>query len=109
MQKDELIQLHTFLLQLKTHLEDLVEQDNGTEFLSYEKLNVSPYQVYKSKREHKLAVFTLSKGIATLLSNNHCPGLGKISNRLELMCERFMTNKEKETLLHNSEEPLVRS
>lgn len=98
MQKDELIQLHTFLLQLKTHLEDMVENNGGREFLNYEKLNVTPYQVYKSKREHKLAVFTLSKGIANLMSNNKCPGLEKISNRLNQMSGRFMTNKEKELI-----------
>ena len=96
MQKDELIQLHTFLLQLKTHLEDIVANNGGIEFFSYKKLDVSPHQVYKSKREHKLAVFTLSKGIATLLSNNNCPGLEKVSNRLDQMAERFMTEKEKE-------------
>jgi len=98
MQKDELIQLHTFLLQLKTHLEEMVENNGGVEFLSYEKLDVTPYQVYKSKREHKLAVFTLSKGIATLLAHNNCPGLEKISNRLYQMSERFMTEKEKELI-----------
>lgn len=98
MQKDELIQLHTFLLQLKTHLEDMVENNGGGEFFQYEKLDVTPYQVYKSKREHKLAVFTLSKGIAELLSNNNCPGLEKVSNRLDQMSARFMTNKEKELI-----------
>lgn len=98
MQKDELIQLHAFLLQLKTHLEGLVENNGGSEFIFYKKLDVTPYQVYKSKREHKLAVFTLSRGIATLLSNNRYPGLDKVSNRLEQMSERFMTDKEKELL-----------
>ena len=98
MQKDELIQLHTFLLQLKTHLEDIVEHNGGAEFNPYVKLDVTPYQVYKSKREHKLAVFTLSRGIAQLLAHNNCPGLEKISNRLDQMSERFMTNKEKENM-----------
>ena len=96
MQKDELIQLHTFLLQLKTHLEEMVDNNGGIEFQYYEKLDVTPYQVYKSKREHKLAVFTLSRGIADLMLNNSCPGLEKISNRLDQMAGRFMTNKEKE-------------
>jgi len=98
MQKDELIQLHTFLLQLKIHLEDMVKNNGGAEFIPYKKLDVTPYQVYKSKREHKLAVFTLSRGIATLMSNNNCPGLEKVSNRLDQMAERFMTEKEKELL-----------
>ncbi len=95
MQKDELIQLHTFLLQLKTHLEDIVKNNGINAFMPYEKLDITPYQVYKSKREHKLAVFSLSKGIADLLSNNDCPGLEKISSRLDQMSERFMTSKEK--------------
>ena len=98
MQKDELIQLHTFLLQLKTHLDEMVNNDGGAAFSCYQKLNVTPFQVYKSKREHKLAVFTLSQGIASLLSNNNCPGLEKISNRLDQMAERFMTDKEKQIL-----------
>ena len=95
MQKDELIQLHTFLLQLKTHLDDMVDNNDGLEFQSYDKLNVTPYQIYKSKREHKLAVFTLSEGIATLLSHNNYPGLEKVSNRLHQMSEGFMTEKGK--------------
>ena len=99
MEKDGLIQLHTFLLQLKTHLEDIVENNGGCEFMLYEKIDVSPFQIYKSKREHKLAVFTLSKGIADLLSNNNRPGLEKISSRLNQMSERFMTRKEKERIL----------
>ena len=98
MQKDELIQLHTFLLQLKTHLNDMVDNNGGLEFQSYDKLNVTPYQVYKSKREHELAVFTLSKGIAILLSHNNYPGLEKVSNRLGQMSERLMTEKEKELI-----------
>jgi len=100
MQKDELIQLHTFLLQLKAHLEDIVENDGPKSFIFYERLDITPYQVYKSKREHKLAVFALSQGIADLLSNNDCPGLEKISGRLCQMSERFMTNKEKD-MIHN--------
>ena len=94
MEKDELIQLHTFLLQLKTHLDDMVENNGGPEFQSYDRLNVTPHQIHKSKREHKLAIFTLSTGIANLLSNNNCPGLKKVSNRLNQMSERSMTEKE---------------
>jgi len=95
MQKDELIQLHTFLFQMKTHVEELCEK-NGCDFSLYENLDITPYHVYKSKREHKLAVFSLSKGIADLLSNNQIPGFTKISSRLENMATRFMTDKEKE-------------
>jgi hypothetical protein len=98
MQKDELIPLHTFLLQLKTHLEEIIGADGIEQFEIYNVLNVTPYQVYKSKREHTLAVFTLSKGIADLLIENRFMGLEKISSRLEMMAERFMTEKEKDLI-----------
>ncbi len=99
MQKDELIQFHTFLLQLKNHLEEMFDNYDVLVFQSYDKLNVTPYQIYKSKREHKLAVFTLSRGIANLLSNNDYPGLEKVSNCLGQISERFMSEKEKRFML----------
>ena len=105
MQKDELIQLHSFLLQLKIHLEEIVGMDGIEQFEIYNILNVTPYQVYKSKREHTLAVFTLSKGIADLLLGNRFTGLEKISTRLEMMSERFMTEKEKD-LINRIEVPV---
>ena len=98
MQKDELIQFHTFLLQLKSNLGDIVDNNGGGEFQSYYKLNISPNQVYKSKREHRVALFMLSEGIATLLSNNNCPGFEKTSKRLSQMTEHNMTEKEKELI-----------
>ena len=98
MQKDELIQFHTFLLELKSNLGDIVDNNGGGEFQSYDKLNISPNQVYKSKREHRVAIFTLSEGIATLLSNNNCAGFEKTSKRLGQMTEHIMTEKEKELI-----------
>ena len=67
MQKDEIIQLHVFLLQLRTQLANMMEKDNSQAFLSYDEMNILPQQVHKTKNEHKLAVFELSKGIAKLL------------------------------------------
>jgi hypothetical protein len=100
MQKDELIQLHTFLYQMRTQLEQICESNGGCKSTMYEKLEITPYQIHKSKREHKLAVFTLSKDIAAMISNNnHDAGLEKIANRLDQMMLRFMTEKEK-TLMH---------
>ena len=95
MQKDELIQLHTFLYQIRTHLEQMCD-NNGCEGNHYERLEITPYQIHKSKREHKLAVFTLSKDIAGILSSsNGDMGLEKIANRLDQMALRSMTEKEK--------------
>ena len=98
MQKDELIQFHMFLLELKSNLGGIVDSNGGGEFHSYDKLNISPNQVYKSKREHRVAIFTLSEGIATLLSNNNCAGFEKTSKRLGQMIEHIMTEKEKELI-----------
>jgi hypothetical protein len=96
MQKDELIQLHTFLYQMRSVVESLYE-NNGCNCHHYEKLDITPYQIHKSKREHTLAVFTLSKDIAGMMSDNHIDsGLEKIVNRLDQMALRFMTEKEKE-------------
>ena len=99
MQKDELIQLHTFLYQMRTHIEQIFN-NNGCDCKNYEKLEITPYQIHKSKREHKLAVFTLSKDIADIISNNDSElGLDKIAGRLDQMANRFMTDKEKELML----------
>ena len=95
MQKDELIQFHMFLLQLKNHLEDMIDNYDGWEFQSYEKLDVSPYQIYKSKKDHEIAIFTLIKGIENLFSNNNFIDLKKNSNKINNTPERFMTKKEK--------------
>ncbi len=99
MQKDELIQFHMFLFQLKNHLEGLFDNYKGLEFQSYEKLNITPHQVYKSKREQELAIFILSRGIANFLSYNNFPGLEKTSNRLGQISERHITEKEKRFIL----------
>ena len=102
MQKDELIQLHTFLYQIRSQLEQMYEKNNGNNGnnghdSSYAKLMITPYQIHKSKREHKLAVFTLSKDIAGIISTNtKDPSLEKIATRLDQMALRFMTEKERE-------------
>lgn len=87
-QKDEIIQFHTFLLQLRTYLENIVENNNPQAFLSYEKLNIGPHKIHKSKKEHKLAVFELSKGITGLLQESNCSGFQRIYDDLEKMCNR---------------------
>ena len=88
-QKEELIQLHTFLLQLRTQLENMTENNNSQAFLSYDKLNIGPHKINRDKNEHKLAVFELCKGIASLLLENNCYVFQKIYDDLERMCIRF--------------------
>jgi len=62
-QKDELIQIHAVLVNVRRYL----EHNNGGEgsFGEYDGLGIAPHHLHRSKREHKLAVFTLSKNIAS--------------------------------------------
>lgn len=89
MQKDELIQLHSFLLQLRFNLENMYNYHDGRLFWSYDELGVTPHQIFKSKNDHNLAVFELSKGIANLLKENDCPFSKKIFDNFESICDRF--------------------
>ena len=69
MHKDEIIQLHGFLLQVRSFIEDSIELKKDDVFSSYEKLDVGPQHVVKSKDNQKSAVFELCKGIKNLLQN----------------------------------------
>ena len=66
MHKDELIQLHTLLCQVKAHFERSMTV-NG-HFKDYETYGVSPQHIHKSKLQHKRAVFLLGKDLAETLS-----------------------------------------
>jgi len=64
MQKDELIQLHMFLLQIKSYFEKHWNYQNTVDFFSrYNQLEVQPQQVFKSKKDHRYAVLELCKGL----------------------------------------------
>jgi hypothetical protein len=67
MNKEEIIQLHLFLLHLRNLIEPLHQNPNS--YQSYEEHGIYPQHVNKSKKLHKQAVFELSKGIAESLSN----------------------------------------
>ena len=86
MNKDELIQIHVFLRQLRIHLEDMTGCNDSQVFSSYDSLSVGPYQIQKSKDEHRLAVFELCKGIAALLKQNDPSIFKKIYNSLDNVC-----------------------
>lgn len=66
MHKDELLQLHSLLCQVKRFMEDAGLPLNG-EFHEYEDLEVSPQHIHKSKTDHKRAVFMLGKGLSEVV------------------------------------------
>lgn len=63
MHKDELLQLHSLLCQLKRYFEECGLPLRG-EFVEYDALAVSPQHIHKSKTDHKRAVFLLGKGLS---------------------------------------------
>lgn len=80
MQKDELIQMHTLLCQIKNHLQStgVAPEDS---FEEYESLGVSPVHVHRSKGEHKRAIFLLGKELAQFASSGDLSGPAMVGNR----------------------------
>ena len=74
MYKDEMIQLHQFLVYV---LKYLAEDDQITNDCSeYISLKISPHHIHKTKAEHKHAIFVLCKIIAQVVAdkeNNSIP------------------------------------
>ena len=62
MKKEEMVHLHLILAQSKIHYEEA-----GCEFPKYNELDITPFQVHRSKEEHKQAVFVLA---TELVSNS---------------------------------------
>nr|AAU84355.1 hypothetical protein GZ9D8_24 [uncultured archaeon GZfos9D8] len=63
MKKEELVHLHLLLAQLKKYCE---ETGLDCDFTKYNELDISPFQVHRSKEEHKQAVFVLVTELASM-------------------------------------------
>ena len=67
MYKDEMIQLHQFLVYV---LKYLAEDDQITNDCSeYITLKISPHHIHKTKAEHKHAIFVLCKIISQVIAD----------------------------------------
>jgi hypothetical protein len=90
MHKDELIQMHTLLCQIKNYIEttDPSTAATGT-FPGYKSMNISPIHVHRSKTEHKKAIFTLGKEIADVLSSGEENGAARMSHRMNEMLSKI--------------------
>jgi len=91
MHKDELIQMHTLLCQIKNYIENQ-DASNAEWFTEYRSMNVSPIHVHRSKGEHKKAIFVLGKEIAEVLSSGDLSGPGRLHHRLTGMVQRMEKN-----------------
>lgn len=80
MQKDELIQMHTLLCQIKNHLQSTGVAPTES-FHEYESLGISPVHVHRSKGEHKRAIFLLGKELAHFASRGDLSGPALVGNR----------------------------
>jgi len=69
MYKDELIQLHQFLVYVLKYLEDGYEVKDECE--EYFLLNISPHHIHRTKAEHKYAIFVLSSSISEILAKKN--------------------------------------
>ncbi|WP_432703883.1 UPF0058 family protein [Methanothermobacter thermautotrophicus] len=87
MYKDEMIQLHQFLVYVLKYLKNGYDiKDECEEYFS---LNISPHHIHRTKAEHKYAIFVLSSAISEILArkegNNLPPnvvnGLSELARR----------------------------
>ena len=71
MYKDEMIQLHQFLVYVLKYLDTDNDTDNSAhEFCEdYLALNISPHHIHRTKAEHKHAIFVLSNIISEVILN----------------------------------------
>jgi hypothetical protein len=90
MYKDELIQLHQFLVYVLKYLENGYEIRD--ECLDYFSLNISPHHIHRTKAEHKHAIFVLSNSISDVISKDNGALPSNVSNGLAELAKR--TKKE---------------
>ena len=74
MKKEELVHFHILLAQFKNFCE---ENGFSDDFRSYENLGIYPFQVYRSKEEHKRAIFVLANELVSSLAANSLPVASK--------------------------------
>jgi len=92
MHKDELIHIHSLLLQLRTFL---VEQGYCTIDLSvYDSLNITPLHIHRSKADHKHAIFVLGNELATAISTGELSGPARVSMRMRELAERALAQNK---------------
>jgi len=86
MHKDELLELHEEMVDIKDRFAEFDEID-ATHFEEYEGLEVDPSHVHKSKSEHKHAVFVLGNALASAMSEDEFSSAGRLSKRMEELAE----------------------
>jgi hypothetical protein len=70
MKKEEMVHFHILLVQFKNYCDNNSFSGN---FSKYEALDISPYQVHRSKGEHKHAIFVLAVELVASLAAQSNP------------------------------------
>lgn len=86
LQKDELIQMHTLLCQVKNHLQQIGAAPAET-FVEYDRLGISPVHVHRSKGEHKRAIFLLGKELAHFASKGEFSAPALVGSRFAALAD----------------------
>jgi hypothetical protein len=91
MHKEELIQLHQMLYDVKTYLETL---NPNLKFSQYTSLKTTPAQQHKSKMEHKYAIFVLGTEIANAMKDVDYTSSSRISARMKELADKALKEME---------------
>ncbi|NIB99478.1 UPF0058 family protein [Halobacterium sp. R2-5] len=86
MHKDELLDLHEQMVQIKDQFLQFDNVDDDA-FAAYEELEVEPSHVHKSKSEHKHAVFLLGNALAAAMSEDEFSNAGRLSKRMQELAD----------------------
>lgn len=85
MHKEELIQLHELMSEVREYFEESEEEDV---FEGYEELGVGPVDIHQSKSEHKHAIFVLGQEMAESMADDDFSERGRISERMRELAEK---------------------
>jgi hypothetical protein len=85
--KEELIQLHQMLFDVKSYLESI---NPNLKFSQYMALKITPSQQHKSKMEHKYAIFVLGTEIANAMKDVDYTSSSRISARMKELADKAL-------------------
>ena len=96
MYKDEMIQMHQFLVYVLKYLETESEIPNSCS--EYIALNISPHHIHRTKAEHKHAIFVLSSTISEVILKEDGESIpSNVSNALTELIRRSKKELKVET------------
>ncbi|NLD57384.1 MAG: UPF0058 family protein [Methanomicrobiales archaeon] len=91
MHKEELINLHQMLFEVKEYFEEVNPE---LKFSQYNALKINPSQQQKSKMEHKYAIFVLGTEIANAMKDVDYTSSNRISARMKELADRTLKEME---------------